>query len=449
MKFFMPALSAVLVALLVACATTQTTDQNVSSANTKGLNIQSWQTSKGSKVLYVHAPELPMVDISVVFDAGSARDGKLPGLAMLTNGMLAHGAGKLNVEQIAERFDATGANFGSDVQRDMAEISLRSLTDDKWLSVAVDTFRTVLSKPTFPKSELERVRKQVMVAFAERKQSPGSIVDELFYQNLYKQHPYASPVSGTEKSVNRISRKDLVDFYQRYYVARNAMLTIVGAVDRRQAETLAEKLMAQIPAGSKATAIQDAKQLSSAHNIHHEHPSTQTHIMMGHQSLDRHDPDYFVLYVGNHILGGGGFGSRIMEEIREKRGLAYSSYSYFYPLRNKGPFLVGMQTSNAQTKQALQVLHATLDTFIKEGPSQQELEHAKKNITGGFPLRIDSNSDVSNYLALIGFYDLPLDYLSTFNSRVEAVTLDQIREVFQRRVHPDKMLTVTVGKAKG
>lgn len=390
-----------------------------------------------------------MVDINVVFDAGSTRDGVLPGLAVLTNSMLAHGAGRLNVEQIAERFDATGARLGSDVQRDMAEVSLRSLTDEKWLTVALDTFRKVLSEPTFPNSELERLRKQMMIGFAERKQSPDSIVDELFYQNLYADHPYANPVSGTEKSVSRITRKHLVDFYRRYYVARNAMLTIVGAVDRQQAEELAESLMAQLPAGTKAAAIENAAMQGKAQSIHHEHPSTQTHIMMGHQSISRHDPDYFVLYVGNHILGGGGFGSRIMDEIREKRGLAYSSYSYFHPLRNRGPFLVGMQTSNAQTRQALQVLHETLDTFIQQGPSQQELEHAKKNITGGFPLRIDSNSDVSNYLAVIGYYDLPLDYLSTFNSKVEAVTVEQIRDAFKRHLHPDKMLTVTVGKAKG
>jgi zinc protease len=175
------------------------------------------------------------------------------------------------------------------------------------------------------------------------------------------------------------------------------------------------------------------------------HPSKQTHILVGQEGSMRGDKDYFALYVGNHILGGGGFGSRIVEEIREERGLAYSSYSYFSPMRKKGPFIMGLQTKNGQAEEALSVLMKTLRTFIQEGPSEEELVSSKKNITGGFALRLDSNKDITEYVAMMGFYDLPLDYLATFNDRVEAVSVADIKDAFQRRVHPDEMVIVMVG----
>ena len=206
------------------------------------------------------------------------------------------------------------------------------------------------------------------------------------------------------------------------------------------------QLVGKLPVGKKADALTSVKDLQSASSIHFEFPSSQTHILMGHPGIHRKDKDYFTLYLANHILGGSGFGSRIMEEIREKRGLAYSSYSYFVPMLKRGPFLIGMQTSNNQTNEAMKVLKETLKDFVTNGPTEKELSHSKKNITGGFPLRIDSNKDISNYLAVIGFYNLPLSYLSDFNQRIEAITLAQIKETIKRRINPDKMLTVTVGK---
>ena len=246
-----------------------------------------------------------------------------------------------------------------------------------------------------------------------RKQSPGTIASETFYKELYKDHPYALPDIGTEQSVKVISRNDLIKFYKKYYVAENALVTIVGDVNKRQAKALAEKVVGKLPKGKKALAVSAVKDIDKAISIHHAHPSTQTHIMVGQPGLHRKDKDYFVLYVGNHILGGSGFGSRIVEEIREKRGLAYSSYSYFYPTLKRGPFIIGMQTGNKQTEEALNVLKETLNNFIEQGPTEKELIHAKKNITGGFVLRYDSNRKLAEYLGMIGFYRLPLNYLDT------------------------------------
>jgi len=440
----------VIIAALIFVLSSETASKvTKTDAVNKPVDIKEWKTKNGVRVLYVYAPALPMVDIQVVFDAGSIHNGNQPGLAKLTNSMLSHGA-KLNnkvltVEDISERFDSVGARFGTGASKDNAEISLRTLTDDKWLAKAVMTTQAILNAPTFNKKELERVRKQFLISFEGRKQSPSTIASELFYKNLYKDHPYAIPAIGTEQSIKKISRKDLINFYEKYYVAKNALVTIVGDVGRKKAESLAEEIIGKLPAGNKATPLTDVKDLQSASVIHHEFPSSQTHIIMGQPGIHRKDKDYFTLYVANHILGGSGFGSRIMEEIREKRGLAYSSYSYFVPMMKRGPFTLGMQTSNKQTDEALQVLKETLKDFIEKGPTEKELMHSKKNITGGFPLRIDSNSDISNYLSVIGFYHLPLSYLKDFNQRIEAVTLAQIKETLKRRIDPDKMVTVTVG----
>jgi len=415
---------------------------------TKTFDIQTWNTGNGAKVMFVPAMQLPMVDIRVVFDAGSARDGKQPGLAQLTAGMLNQGAGDWNTDELAERFDSIGANYGVSVARDMAAFSLRSLTEEKILDQAVTTFATILRSPSFPHDAFTRMRKNTLIAIKDKQQSPGDIAEDLFYQALYGKHPYASPVDGTADSIKAMQLEDLKKFYQRYLVGNNTLVAIVGKMNRKQAEALAERVVGQLPAGEHAPVLPEVEQLKQAREIHRSHPSTQTHILVGQPGLRRGDRDYFPLYVGNHILGGSGFGSRIVKTIREKRGLAYSSYSYFLPMRVRGPFIMGLQTSNDQAQQALDLLREVLVKYIDHGPTEEELDHAKKNITGGFPLRIDSNKNIVEYIAMIGFYDLPLDYLQTFNDKVEAVTAAQIRDAFQRRIHPDKLITVTVGNGK-
>jgi zinc protease len=409
-----------------------------------GLHIQSWKHN-GAKVLYVHAPQLPMVDVRIVFDAGSARDADKPGLAMMTNLLLDHGAGNWNTNQIVERFDSVGAQFSTTALRDMAVVSLRSLTEQEWLETALQTMATILQKPNFVASELERERKRVLVGLKNQKESPRAQAELAFYEGVYGTHPYATPSSGTEQSIAAITREDVVNFYNKYYVASNATIVIVGAVDKDQARDIVDQLIDDMQEGKPAEVLPKVEPITTTNKIKKSFPSKQTHILVGHEGNVRGDKDYFAMYVGNHILGGSGFGSRIVEEIRESRGLAYSSYSYFSPMRNKGPFIMGLQTKNEQAEEALKVLMQTLNKFRTEGPSEKELISAKKNITGGFPLRIDSNKDITEYVAMIGFYDLPLDYLATFNDRIEEVSLADIKDVFTRRVHPDAMVIVMVG----
>lgn len=413
-----------------------------------GLTIQHWTTANGARVYFVQAPELPIVDVRAVFDAGSAKDEGKGGVAQLTNGLLGSGAGDLNADQIADRFEGVGAQFSSNAQRDMAIVSLRSLTtDNNLLDPALDTLALVLTQPSFPAGDFERERRRMLIALRGEQESPEALAQKAFFRAVYGDHPYAAPPLGTEETVKALTRDEVMAFYKRYYVARNATIAIVGALDRKGAERLAERIVGKLPEGSAAAVVPPVKPLAEAKAEHIDFPSEQTHVLTGQPGVTREDPDYFPLYVGNHILGGSGLVSRINDEVREKRGLSYSAYSYFMPMRAQGPFIAGLQTRNSQAEQALTVLRNVLSDFIEKGPTNAELVAAKKNITGGFPLRLDSNGKIVENLAVIGFYKLPLNYLDTFNQKVDAVTTQQIRDVFKRRIGPERLVTVKVGGA--
>jgi len=407
--------------------------------------IQHWETAHGARVYFVPAPELPIVDVQLVFDGGSARDGAKGGISQLTNTLLDDGAGDLDADELAERFEDIGAQFSTDAQRDMATVSLRSLGDEATLNTALDTLVTVLKSPTFPEDGLNRERNRMLTALRGEQQSPEAIAEKAFFKAVYGDHPYANEVLGTPESLATLTRADVVSFYRRYYVARNAVIAIVGDLDRAHAESTADRLAAALETGAPAPTLPPVPRLKSAKTLHIDHPSTQTHVLIGQPGMKRGDPDYFALYVGNHVLGGSGLVSRISDEIREKRGLAYSAYSYFFPMHEAGPFMMGLQTRTEKTEEAIVLLRKTLQKYIDEGPTAAELKASKQNITGGFPLRLDSNAKIIGNLAVIGFYGLPLDYLDTFNRHVEAVSVKDIRDAFRRRIDPDDLVTVTVG----
>ncbi|NIP72363.1 MAG: insulinase family protein [Gammaproteobacteria bacterium] len=408
-------------------------------------NIQHWRTDNGARVYFVPAGDLPVVDVRVVFAAGAVRDGDRPGLATLTNHMLMFGAGDWDADAIARRFEAVGARTGAGAKRDMAWVSMRSLSDPQLLDPAVETLARVLGEPSFPKKDLARERERRLVALEQEKEAPDRLARRAFYRAVFGDHPYAHSPLGTAGSVKRLAREDLVRFYERFYAAGNAVVAIVGDLDRDRAKALAVRLTAGLPEGEAPPPLPPVQSLDEARTVRIEHPSTQTHVLIGQPGMARGDRDYFSLYVGNHALGGSGLVSRISEEVREKRGLSYSAYSYFAPMERKGPFAMGMQTRNEQTEEGIRVLRQTLEHFVAEGIGAGELEATKKNITGGFPLRIDSNREIAEYLAMIGFYELPLDYLNTFIERVESVTRQDVQDAFARRVHPERMVTVIVG----
>lgn len=408
--------------------------------------IEHWATSNGLRVYYVHAPDLPMLDLRLIFDAGSARDGDKPGLASITNSMLDTGADGMSEDRIAEKFDDAGAVFSSGSSMDMGWIGLRTITLEKELKPALDLWLKLLARPDFPQEPFARIQKLMLVGLQAEKQDPSALADKAFYKALYGDHPYGQPQNGTEDSVKAMTLGDVKAFYQKYYVAKNGLLAIVGAVDRQQAEALAEQVAAVLPSGEAAPPIPEVKPLTESRVIKIPYPSAQAHILVGQIGDKRGDEDYFTLYMGNQVLGGSGFNSRLMKEVRDARGLSYSVYSYFGPFKELGVFEVGLQTKREQTQDALKVVRDVIGKFQKEGPTDKELEAAKKDITGGFPLRTASNSQIVEYLGVIAFYNLPLDYLDAFTGKVNALSQKQIADAFTRRVQPDKMVTVIVGE---
>jgi zinc protease len=301
----------------------------------------------------------------------------------------------------------------------------------------------------FPEAVLEREKARLAAAIREADTKPDTIASVTFYRLLYRDHPYAQRSSGDVATVGRLARQDLVEFHRRHYVARQAVVAMIGDISREEATAIAEQLTAGLPEGAvSAPVLPSVSALNEPVTRIIAHPATQSHILVGAPGMRRDDPDYFPLFVGNQILGGGGFVSRINDEVRQKRGLAYAAYSYFSPLKASGPFVIGMQTQRDQAQEALQLLRTTLRDFLAHGPTEAELTSVKKNIVGGFPLRIDSNRKIHGYLSLIGSYRLPLTYLDDFVGNVERVTVADIRRAFAR-LDPERMVTVVVGGEEG
>jgi len=407
------------------------------------LPIEHWTTSTGARVYFVRADAIPMLDINIDFDAGARHDPPAKsGLASMTAAMLARGVEGLDEATLAERFADLGASRGGGAGDDRASLSLRTLAAPRERDAAVELLARIASTPTFPAALLERERERTIQGLRESLVRPDAIARRTFNALAYPAHPYGA--EATPESISAIRREDLLAFHRARFAASGAVVSMIGAIGRAEAEAIAERLTRDLPAGAAAAALPEVA-APPALERRIEHPATQSHILVGAPAIARADPDFFPLFVGNYVLGGGGFVSRLTAEVREKRGLSYSVYSYFSPMAQPGPFVIGLQTQKAQTDEALKVVRETLARFVADGPTGDELAAAKQNLVGGFALRIDSNRKILDNLANIGWYRLPLDYLERWPERVEAVTVAQIREAFGRAVRPDRLVTVVVG----
>lgn len=407
------------------------------------LPIQSWTAKSGAKVMFVESRSIPMLDVAVDFDAGGRRapPGKA-GLAGLTNGMLALGSAGLSENQISEKFADSGAQRGARADQDRSGITLRSLSSRAERDAALALLAALLQSPSFPEEAVNREKARAIAGLKEAETKPESIASKAFSSAMYGVHPYGA--SASAESVASISRADIEAFYQANYSAARAVVSIIGDLPRSEAEAIAEQLTARLPAGATPAPLPPLGAPDST-PVRIAHPASQSHILLGMPALARGDPDFFPLTVGNYILGGGGFVSRLMHEVREKRGLAYSVYSYFNPLKEAGPFQVGLQTKKEQANEALKLVQGVVSDYVAKGPTAAELKAAKDNLAGGFALRIDNNRKILDNLAVIGFYGLPLDYLDRWVANVERVSVADIKSAFARRVKPAQFATVVVG----
>lgn len=430
------------------------------SSSAKSADIREWTTPGGTRVLFLAAREIPMIDLSIDVDAGSRwENSDRAGLAAMVNNMLSKGvraSGQISAmteTEISEAFAELAVQRGGSVSLDRATISLRMLAD---LDVREKTTRLMsrmMFEPVFDREILEREKKRTIAGLRESMTQPQSIATKALWRAIYPDHPYGTQASP--ESVESIVPADLSEFHRRYWQPNRMRVTIVGALTESEARDLVAKLFASAPSDQAVPSSPSRNQPASvalkpkALRQPIAHPATQSHLWMGMPGIARDDADFFAFTVGNYILGGGGFVSRLTEEIREKRGLSYSVFSTFQPLAQPGPFLIGLQTQTAKAPEALAVVEQTLKKFLQEGPSEQELKAAKQNLVGGFALRLDTNRKLLDNLAQINFYDMPLDYLDTWTAKVARVTREDIRRVMNRVITPEHLSVVVVAGPEG
>ncbi|QIL84159.1 insulinase family protein [Diaphorobacter sp. HDW4A] len=421
------------------------------------LPIQHWTEANGARVWLVESPAIPMVDVQIDFDAGARRD-PVPqiGLASAAAGMSSKGVragagGKeaaLDENALGEAWADLGASFDASAERDAFVYSMRSLTDSELLAKATNLAARQIGEPSFPQNVWQRERSRWEAGLKEAATKPGTVASKAFAADVYGKHPYG--YQTTAESLQRINASDLQAFHKRYVQTCGARVSIVGALDKAQAQRLVNKLLSRLPAKTagdctKLPEVPPVQPLTKATEQNIAFQSAQAHVVIGQPGIKRDNPDFLAILVGNHILGGGGFTSRLTQEVREKRGLSYSVGSGFSPGLDAGAFVVGLQTRPDQAAEAVKVSRDVVKQFVEEGPTEEELRAAKDNLIGGFALRIDSNRKLLGNVANIASNNLPLDYLDHWTDRVEALSAKDIRDAFQRMVQPDRMVTVVVG----
>ncbi len=420
------------------------------------LPIQHWTQPSGAQVYLVESRSIPMVDVNIDFDAGDRRDpAGQAGLASVTasmtgKGLLARdGEPEMDENQLGEAWADLGAGFGGDAGSDRMSFGLRSLTEPALLDRAIHLAARQLGEPAFPEHVWQRDRARTSASIREANTRPGTVASRAYQRAVYSGHPYGADV--TEASLAAIGIEDMRRFYRAHVMPCRAKVSVVGNVDRAQADAIVTRMLARLPLGPDGCAplppVPEVPPLAKPFTEAIPFQSAQAHVLIGQPGYKRSDPDYFPLLVGNYILGGGGLVSRLSTEVREKRGLSYGASSYFSPGLHAGAFTIGLQTRPDQASQATQVAKDVVARFVADGPTAQELKDAKDYLIGGFPLRIDSNRKLLDNVAAIAWHNLPLNYLDTWTAQVAKVSAQDVRAAMARKLQPDRMVTVTVGAA--
>ena len=417
------------------------------------LPIEKLDSVKGAKAYLVQTKALPMVDIEISIDAGDRYDPiAKSGLATVVGQLMNYGAksekGILSEAQIADEIADLGANLGISVSGERAVMRIRTLSRKDLRDRAVQLASAMLSAPTYDANILAREKQRMTTALLEADTKPESVLDRRFRKSVYGSYPLAN--SPSVKSIANITGTDLQQFHKQFYRGDRMIVSIVGDVSKDEAVEIVQGLLQKVPQSGPSIAKLPEFERSPVEPLSQRETiipfdSQQAHIAMGMTAVTRSNPDYFPLLVGNYVLGGGGFVSRLMSEVREKRGLAYSVFSYFAPGKDVGIFQAGLQTKNDQSALALDVMSSTIAQFIADGPMQSELDAAKANLINGYPLRIDNNRKLLDNVSSIAWNNLPLDTMEMWTKQVEAVSLEQVKAAFQKYLAMDRMKIVILG----
>lgn len=417
--------------------------------------IQQFKTKAGVPVRFVQTTALPIVDIDLRFNAGSARDGSISktgfGIASMTATMLTQGSKRLDENEFTRAVETLGINLNSSAYKDMFIVSLRSLSDDKHLLPAVDLMTQMLSEPAFDENILARNKARLLVGLQQQKQDPNSLASIAFNKELYGEHPYAHPSAGTLESVPTIEKQQLIDFKNRYLVAANASVAITGNLTLEQAKKLAEDITSKLPKGQPATELPEPKPLSQAKHIHIPFPSTQTTVLMG-QLGDKRATDtqsqqkQTNFAVGNEVLAGGDFNARLMTEIRQNLGYTYGISGSMNPMLARGPYQIGFSTRNDKARAAIDASLAVINDTLEKGVTNTEMRLTTDSLKNSFPMGFASNAGINGLLGMMNFYQLPDNYLTDYVKRIDQVQLSEVNKTMRDTLKPDDFLIVTVGQ---
>ena len=408
------------------------------------LPVQKWQTANGVSVYFIATDDLPILDVRLLITAGSARDGKAHGLAMLTNSLLLEGSKQNSAEVLKQQADQLGSQFGTLVGRQMAEVDMRCLTAANYLMPSINSMHQQISQPAFTSAAIGRVKNRMSAALLDYQQDPAEVAINVMMQQLYRHKPYAHQPLGNVNSIKSITRDQVVNFYKKYYVAKNMKLLLVGDLTNKAAHRLAKKLVKGISAGKSAKPLplakvtrRRAKKVSFA--------VTQTHVLFSQLGVTYHEQGFLPLQVANYSLGGSGLVSRLFNQVRNKSGLVYSINSYLVPTSYRGPWVVNFQTASANAKKAINMVSNILKNYVKNGPTPAEVSAAKKALRGQQLIGLTSHRSMMEALAIIATYNLPLNYYALRLQHLALVTPAQVRTTLRKLMSPRRWSLVTVG----
>lgn len=397
----------------------------------------------GATLLVAERPGLPMVVMSLLLKTGAAADPpEKQGVANLTGELLTRGTEHHTAQALAEQLDFLGTSLSVGVSYDSTAVGLTTLT--KTLDASFGLLAEVLLTPVFPADEFERIRTEIEGGLQSREEDPGWVANKVFKETLYPRHPYGRLVTGRAETLARITPADVRRFHATYYRPNNMIIAVAGDISHTRATELCSTYFSDWAAGGLPDPNWPPESDGHARQLNLHRPVSQANILVGHRGIARSHPDYYAVMLMNHILGGGGFGSRLMDRIRGEKGYVYSIGSYFSAGKHPGPFSVSLQTRNESAQQALDETLAVIRQFVQDGPTDEELAAAKAFFVNGFPLRLVSNRDVASMLPLLEFYELGLDYPDRYADIIDSITREQVAAAAAQHLYPEQFLQVTV-----
>jgi len=414
----------------------------------RAIEVERVNSPGGLEAWLVEDHANPMVTLTFAFRGGAALDpaGK-EGLAHFASGLLDEGAGDLDSRTFQHRLADLAIDLSFNAGRDSFHGTLKTLTEN--LDEAVDLLSLALTKPRFDADAVDRIRGQILAGLRYNENDPNDIAQRAWYQAVFPDHPYAHDPQGTPESIAAITPDDLRTFARGHLVRDRLVIGVAGDVTPDHLAALVDRAFGGLPETSDLPTVPDTTAQADGHTVVIERPIPQSVAWFGQGGLARSDPDWYAAYVVNYILGGGGFSSRLMEEVREQRGLAYSVYSYLVPMDHAPLWIGGVATNNAQVAESLDLIREEWQRMATDGPTEEELADAKTYLTGAWPLRFTSTEAIASILVAMQQEDLPPSYLDDRNSYIDAVTLEDARRVAARLMKADTLTTVVVGQPDG